>query len=211
MYNAGNGRSCAIRREFMPRVSKAKAEQNREAIEKAASQLFKARGIHNVSVNEVMSAAGLTHGGFYGHFDSKEALAAVACAHAFADSAKRWKARVEAESSPAAARRRIVNGYLSGQSKTDDPSSICPMLGLVSDITREPDDSSIRQRYAEGVKALADILCSTQDTPSRAERRRRGLADLASMVGAAVLARALEGDPLGDEIVKSTRRALGLT
>ena len=194
----------------MPRVSKAKAEQNRDAIEKAASRLFKSRGIHAVSVNELMSAAGLTHGGFYGHFESKEALAASACSRAFAESAQRWKARVAAEKSPAAARQRILNGYLTGQSNTEDKSSICPMIGFVSEAAREPDDSSIRKSYAEGIEALADILSGTETAKTNADKRRRGLSELAAIVGAVALAQALGSDPLGAEIIQATRSMLDL-
>ncbi|WP_309676189.1 TetR family transcriptional regulator, partial [Pseudomonas sp.] len=59
----------------MPRVSRKQAELNREIIVEAATRLFRERGLHGISVVDVMGAAGLTHGGFYGHFESREALA----------------------------------------------------------------------------------------------------------------------------------------
>ena len=77
----------------MPRVSRAEAESHRQQITEASARLFKERGINGVSVADLMGAAGLTHGGFYGHFESKDALAGVAVAHAFEQSAERWRKR----------------------------------------------------------------------------------------------------------------------
>ncbi len=194
----------------MPRVSKAQAEQNRESIEQAASRLFKSRGIQGVSVSEVMGAAGLTHGGFYGHFESKDELAALACARAFAEGAERWQARVSLSKSPAEARRRLLQGYLS-RHPDDDGSKICPMVGFGLDVAREPDNTAVRSRYAEGVESLARILSDAQPGRTKTTRRRQGLAELALMVGTIVLSRALAGEPLGEEIVDATRSALVMT
>ena len=80
----------------MARVSKAQTQVNHQAIEAAASRLFRARGIGGVSVSELMAEAGLTHGGFYAHFASKDALAASACQAAFAHADAKWQRRVEA-------------------------------------------------------------------------------------------------------------------
>ena len=79
----------------MPRVSREQTDINRLAIEDASSRLFREQGIKAVSVADLMAAAGLTHGGFYGHFESKDALAAVACAKAFEQSAGRWEKRLD--------------------------------------------------------------------------------------------------------------------
>src|SRR6218665_164160 len=65
------------------KVSKAQASENRQAILEAASRLYRERGVAGVGVAEISREAGFTHGGFYGHFESKEALAAEACALAF--------------------------------------------------------------------------------------------------------------------------------
>ena len=70
----------------MPRVSKKQAEQNHAEVIAAASKLFRAKGINGVSVPALMAEAGLTHGAFYGHFGSKEELAAAACTHAIEQS-----------------------------------------------------------------------------------------------------------------------------
>ena len=80
----------------MPRVSRAQTEANHQAIEAAASRLFRERGLDGVTVADVMAEAGLTHGGFYTHYESKDALAASACESAFAFAAEKWRRRVDA-------------------------------------------------------------------------------------------------------------------
>src|SRR6202035_5579739 len=102
---------------LVPRVSREQADNNRIAITDASARLFRERGIDNVSVVELMAAAGLTHGGFYGHFESKEELAAEACRLAFGQAAERWEKRIAAKSDSAEARAAITDGYLSAQSR----------------------------------------------------------------------------------------------
>ena len=75
----------------MPRVSREQTDKNRLLIEAASARLFKEHGFDGVSVADIMASAGLTHGGFYGHFESKDELAALACAKAFEESAARWR------------------------------------------------------------------------------------------------------------------------
>src|SRR5690242_10200538 len=96
----------------MPRVSKAQAEANHQAIEDAASRLFRERGLDGVTVAEVMAEAGLTHGGFYAHYASKDALAAAACRSAFAVAAEKWRRRIDAAATPQDARNTIAERYL---------------------------------------------------------------------------------------------------
>ena len=110
----------------MPRVSKVQAEANHQAIEAAASRLFRERGLHGVTVAEVMAEAGLTHGGFYAHYPSKDALAASACERAFAFAAEKWRRRIDAAATPRAARHTIAERYL--RAANCDPS-----VGVVSD------------------------------------------------------------------------------
>ncbi len=73
-------------KNIMPRVSKIQAQKNRETIEQVSSRLLREQGISGTSVADLMEASGLTHGGFYGHFASKDDLAAIACGRAFAES-----------------------------------------------------------------------------------------------------------------------------
>lgn len=146
---------------------------------------------------------------FCGHFESKDELAAVACARAFADGAERWQGRVSAGKSLADAKRRLLQGYLSSHPRDDD-SQICPMVGFGADVAREPDNAAVRHRYAEGFESLSRILIDVQPGKTKATRRRQGLAELTSLVGTIVLSRALAGEPVGEEIVNATRGALAV-
>jgi len=111
----------------MPRVSRAQADANHQAIEAAASRLFRERGLHGVTVADVMAEAGLTHGGFYAHYPSKDALAATACESAFAVAEGKWQRRIEAAATPRDARRVIAERYLGAANC--DPSVVARQPG----------------------------------------------------------------------------------
>src|SRR5579862_2729177 len=101
----------------MPRASKQEFQDHRAAITEASARLFREHGVDNVSVAELMAAAGLTHGGFYGHFASKDELAGAACRRAFGRSVERWKKRVADKDDHRAARSALTDSYLSSQSR----------------------------------------------------------------------------------------------
>jgi TetR/AcrR family transcriptional regulator, transcriptional repressor for nem operon len=191
----------------MSRVSKEQSVAHRKTITEVSARLMRERGIKSVSVADLMGAAGLTHGGFYGHFESKDALAAEACAHAFGESVEKWKKRIAGQSDDASALKAIVDGYLSVRSR-DAPSTSCPLPALVSDVAREAADAPVRPAYAAGTEHLLDILSGLQDSGSDKSDRRRALAQLSTLVGALLLARATAGSPLSEEILAAAREAL---
>jgi TetR/AcrR family transcriptional repressor of nem operon len=165
------------------------ARTRRTAVE-AASRLFRQRGIGSVSVGDVMATLGMTAGGFYRHFESKEALAAEACAAAFAGSGL---AQESARSAEAMLRR-----YLS-EAHRDAPAAGCPLPALASDMARQP--AAVRRAYTEGVRdALARIQEIAPGTNSRAR-----LALLAGMVGALAIARAVNDEELSAAVLRETR------
>src|SRR5690606_14932226 len=114
---------------------------------------FRERGLQGISVAEVMSAAGLTHGGFYGHFDSKEALAAQACSRAFGQAKERWAKRHAPFRKPSRARLATVDHHLSVSSR-DAPGESRPVVGFAGDAAGEPDDSPLRHASTDGLKLL---------------------------------------------------------
>jgi len=191
----------------MPLVSREQTANYRRAVLEASSRLFRERGFKGVSVADLMGAAGLTHGGFYGHFDSKEALAAEACALAFGEGVDKWQRRVAGKPDAAAQRRAIIDGYLTPQSR-NDPGRSCPTAALVNDVAREARDSPVRAAYRAGTESLLEILTATQQTGDAALDRRQALADLATMVGAIVMSRATGGNALSDEILAAARDRL---
>jgi TetR/AcrR family transcriptional repressor of nem operon len=141
----------------MGRVSQAQALENRRRVVATAARLFRAHGVAGVSVADLMSAAGLTHGGFYKQFPSKEALVAEAVGAAFTDRAA-WLRDLAATAGDDA-RQQFVDGYLSAAHR-DDPGGGCPAAGLGADMAREPDASPARAAYTEGVRAYARWLHS---------------------------------------------------
>ena len=193
--------------DSVPRVSRAQAEANHQAIEAAASRLFRERGLDAVSVADVMAEAGLTHGGFYAHFASKDALAATACSSAFAFAAEKWRRRIEAAPTPAAARHAITEGYL--RERHCDPSAAsCPTATLVTDVARSSPDHPIHAAYAAGVREQIETLTKLGASGDRARDRTAACVQLATMMGALLLARATYGDPLSDEVIKAARAHL---
>ena len=191
----------------MPRVSRAEAESHRQQITEASARLFKERGLNGVSVADLMGAAGLTHGGFYGHFESKDALAGVAVAHAFEQSAERWQRRIGSKPDAAAGRAAIVDKFLTPQSLKEVGLG-CPSVSLAADVAREPAAAPIRSAYMGGLESLVQILAGVEDGPDAAARRQVALADYATMAGALMLARATEGAPLSAEFLAAARARL---
>lgn len=171
--------------------SRSQAAANRERILEAAGRLFRERGLDGIGVAELMAAAGLTHGGFYAHFESKEALMAQACGRALEKSLENWRARSLAE---------LVTAYLSPRHR-DQPGSGCAIAALGSDVPRQ--GRMVRRTYTEGVRALVEELTERMPGRTPATRRRAALALLAGMVGALLLARAVDDAHLSDEILQA--------
>jgi TetR/AcrR family transcriptional regulator, transcriptional repressor for nem operon len=188
------------------RVSKEQAAKNRQAIVDAASTLFRERGVDGVGVADLMKAAGFTHGGFYNHFPSKEALAAEACASAFSGSIATLREALE-EGDGAAALADFVQGYLTPAHR-DDSTGACPTASMPIDAWRQGEP--IQVAYAEGLSALADLFTANQPAKRGADGRARALRTLSEMVGALVLARAVaEAAPaLSDELLAASRSGL---
>lgn len=185
----------------MGRVSRSKAQENRGEVVRAASQLFRERGVQAVSVADVMADAGLTHGGFYRHFASKDALVAEATSSAFAEMGDRLTAADASTDSHAAAIGRILDGYLSTASR-DDAAHGCPTTGFGADVGRTTDDQ-VRGAFAKGVEQFAAWLSDDGETVDAV-----ALARLSTMVGALMLARATSTTSLSEAILAAARESL---
>ena len=183
----------------MGRVSHAQAQENRRRVVATASRMFREKGTA-VSVADLMKAVGLTHGGFYKQFASKEDLVDEAIAHAFANpSAHSAAAREGHPGEPRAARRTFIEHYLSAWHR-DHPEDGCPVSGFAADLGREPGQAArARHAYINGVRNLAARLATGDND---------GMAQFCTMAGALVLARATRGDPLSEELLQAARAAL---
>jgi len=178
------------------KISKETAARHRAALLGAASALFRERGFAGVSIAEIAAAAGLTHGAFYNHFASKEALCAEVVEQAIDETVKLVKAVPN--------RRTRVDFYLSA-GHAENRAEGCPFAALSGDVAREP--RKIRAAFSRAADRLFDVLANEE--PAGAEPARdRAIASLATRVGALVLARATSDPKLRDEILRAAKRAL---
>jgi TetR/AcrR family transcriptional repressor of nem operon len=180
----------------MDKIPDRKAE-TRQRILNAASAVFRRHGVDGVGVDAIMDRAGLTHGGFYGHFASKEALVAEVCAHELGQSAARW-AEMAGQPDGFA---RIVAQYLRPQ-HAEIGDSGCVLTTLGPEVARRREACS---RVTEAMRNMADTLALT--LPAR-RSRPRALAALSTLVGAVVLARASSDPALAAEILQAAQAAL---
>jgi TetR/AcrR family transcriptional regulator, transcriptional repressor for nem operon len=187
-----------VESEEQMRVSREKAAENRERIVEAASRLFREKGFDGAGVDAIMHAAGLTHGGFYGHFGSKDDLAAEAVTRAFGRSAEKQ--------SRYATLSDLVSGYLSERHCADRANG-CAIAALGADMARQSE--GVRRGLTAYVRAQLDHFTRLLRNGTRASRRRRAIATLAGMVGALTLARALDDPALSKEILDAARDAFG--
>lgn len=194
----------------MPRVSREQTEKNHDLIEEVSARLFRERGLNGVSVAELMSGVGLTHGGFYGHFESKDELAAAACKRAFGQSAAHWRSSGQSECERHEKLLQVADAYLSPRHR-DNPGAGCAVSALAADVAREPIGKPVRAAFAAGCKELTDALASLSSGETEAARKQEALARLALMVGAMTLARAMSGDAYSDEVLAAARASLGQT
>lgn len=181
----------------MSRVSRAQAAQNRELTVQAAARLFRERGVDHVSVQDIMAAVGLTHGGFYRQFESKEALLPEAARFAYDGMAARLT-RLDAKASDhAAAQQEFIRKYLSA-SHRDHPGQGCPTAGLIQDVART-DSPETRDLLTDGVSDLAEWL---------GEPGRDGLVTACTLIGALLVSRAAAGSELSGQVLERVAAAL---
>lgn len=185
------------------KVSREQAQENREKVVAAAARLFRERGIDGIGVAELMKSVGLTHGGFYGQFGSKEELVAEACTWAFERSVAKWKRTVAAH--PEEGVGAIAASYLRPEHR-DRPGAGCAAAALAGDMARE--GVHARQAFTQGVRDLVGVMAASRGDAPPEERQREALADFSLMVGAVVLARAVDDAELADGILAAARDKL---
>jgi TetR/AcrR family transcriptional repressor of nem operon len=185
------------------RVSREKAAEHRERIIDAAGALFSEKGFDGIGVADIMKAANLTHGGFYGHFSSKDDLVAQASRRSMARAAASWgKIIADAPDKPYAA---LLKHYLSPRHR-DDPGRGCAFAALSGDAARCGD--AVRTAFSEGLEPLIEVVSKAIPSRSKAVRRRKAVAAVAELVGALMLARAVDDAALSDEILDAARHEL---
>jgi TetR/AcrR family transcriptional regulator, transcriptional repressor for nem operon len=186
------------------RYSKEHKFQTHARIVKRASVKLREKGAHGIGVADLMKEAGLTHGGFYAHFDSRDALMIEAFTHAMDRSTEHWKK--QSEGTPAEKRlSSIVNSYLSAEHR-DNPGQGCAVPALAAEIARE--SAKTRKAFAGRMEQMLEMLARQfHGLPPKAARKQ-AMGTLATMMGSLVMARVAGSGELSDEILKSGREAI---
>ncbi len=186
------------------RYSKEHKFQTHAKIVKRAAIKLREKGAHGIGVADLMKEAGLTHGGFYAHFDSRDALVIEAVTHAMDRSTERWRKLTE-ETTPDKRLSKIVNSYLAPDHR-DNPGNGCAVPALAAEIARE--SAKTRRVFAGRMEQLIDMLADQYQGLPRKAARKQATAALATMMGSLVMARVTGNGELSDEILKSGRDAV---
>lgn len=183
--------------------------ESRARIVAAAARQIRAKGPHGVAVSDVMASAGLTHGAFYAHFESKDALVAEAVASMFAEMKERrggLDTVLESDDKDLApAFRAYLENYLSPRHR-DGPERGCPLPALSADIARS--GGPARENLARGMQRMTRGIAAVLQRLGLPGPEARAHAVVARMVGAVALARAAGTGPESDAILRDCRDAL---
>lgn len=182
------------------KVSREQFAENRERILDVASTLFREKGFDGIGIADIMKAAGMTHGGFYRHFESKDDLIDQASQKALARGASYWDHTIGDDDSAHTALTRLLQMYLS-EAHRDARGKGCSIAALSADAARQ--SGTIRKTFEHGMELLVDKLTALMSGRTRAVRRRKALASFSQMMGALVLSRAVDDPALSKEILSA--------
>lgn len=176
------------------RYPAAETAEKHERILNQAAKLFRERGVSEVSVNDLMKAAQLTHGSFYNHFQSKQHLVSDCVDHVNISALQ----RIASNEPTKEGRATFASRYLSVEAR-DNPGSYCLMSSLVSELTREPTARPAVTRY---INSFINKIAMHFRWPRSSDPRRKAIRMTASLVGAMLLARAVDDDAFSQEILE---------
>jgi TetR/AcrR family transcriptional repressor of nem operon len=183
------------------RKSKEEAALTRKRIVTAAAEEFRKNGIVATGLNDLMNAAGLTHGGFYKHFESKDQLVTEACAEAV-------ETMIESVANGAAGGTPVAETYLS-TSHRDNPAAGCPLSAIGSELGRC--DERTRTVATAGFLKLVAIMARQFGKAKPADARRKALAAVSTMIGAMTMSRMVTDPELSAEILREAKASLSKT
>jgi TetR/AcrR family transcriptional regulator, transcriptional repressor for nem operon len=173
------------------RRTKADTEETRKKIVATAAREFRRNGIHATGVSEIMAAVGLTHGGFYRHFGSKERLVAEACA-ASRTFVNRAEAAAELGDESLMA---VFQGYLSREYH-DNCDGGCAWVAMGSELARA--DIDVKRAASEGIHQLVDIIAKRDGRKDPALARADAMFKVSAMIGAVTVSRMMDDTAMGD-------------
>ncbi|WP_432470233.1 TetR/AcrR family transcriptional regulator [Amphritea sp. HPY] len=175
-------------------------QQTRERILLSAAKLFTRDGYENVSINNVMTDAGLTRGAFYSHFATKSEL----YAEAIETSARQGRARIEESSLQPLELNALIKGYLSQEHRRGELLS-CPLAFLITDISQR--DDQVRDTYTRVFKGFVNNLCQHQEGEA-AEVKTQALQTAVMMIGGVAIARAINDDQLAEVLLEACQQTV---
>ncbi|HXZ02956.1 MAG TPA: TetR/AcrR family transcriptional regulator [Stellaceae bacterium] len=187
----------------MARAKHHKQATHQRILETAAAAI-RARGLAGIGIAELMQEAGLTHGGFYAHFESKDALIAEVLSLA-SGAARQAMSETAAAAPPGEALIAVADAYLTTRHR-EHPERGCVVAALGSEIAREP--GAARQRLSDAIIARLDRLAELAPAGDDAGRRRQAIGAFAAMVGGLILARGVEDADAADRILADVRAFL---
>ncbi|TCV65965.1 TetR family transcriptional regulator [Neorhizobium sp. R1-B] len=179
------------------RVSRAQAEENRERVITVASRLFREHGFDGIGLKDLMKGAGLTQGGFYKQFASKDDLAALASRRALESATRRWSAAAADTSDPLEA---VIRFYLS-KDHSGEKAEGCPLVALGSDAARQT--AEVRRPFEDGIRAHFEVLEEMIGESDGTAVADKAMAILSMMVGAVMLSRIIEDKELSSGVLDS--------
>jgi TetR/AcrR family transcriptional regulator, transcriptional repressor for nem operon len=185
------------------KVTKEAMAEHREQIITAAAKRFREGGFDNVTVGDIMKEVGLTHGGFYGHFSSKEELVAVAILRAMTETVARWQKLTD--EAPGDRLKALVDSYLSVRHH-DRPETGCLMAALGSELSRQP--SAVKEAVTVAQRKAIEFLSGIAPGKTKALRRKQAIIAFAAMVGGMILARGTSEPQLRQEILDTVAESV---
>lgn len=188
----------------MPRGPTTKKQETHDRIVRTAAAAIRKHGFNGISVADIMEEAGLTHGGFYAHFESREAMLAEALDRAAGETLEQLS-KVADTAKPDHALDKTVDTYLSDR-HVAEPEHGCTLAALGSETARQSPE--VRKVTTRRVRELADLLERQMSGWGKAERHEDALAVLSTMVGALLIARAVDDPQLSREIRSSAKRMI---
>jgi TetR/AcrR family transcriptional repressor of nem operon len=178
--------------------SKAQKARTHKRIVAIASRRFREKGLGGFGIAELMNEAGLTVGGFYKHFDSRDELVAEAVNSAFGG----WKRRVDAakSSGPPMSYEKLIDEYLN-EAHRDNPGRGCAFSALAPEIARS--DKRTRALTSEQIRNDIQLIAALRPAQDKRTARSRAILTFSALVGAMALARAVSDEALSREILKT--------
>lgn len=181
------------------RYSREHKQETHDRIVRKASVRLREKGAHGIGVADLMKEAGLTHGGFYAHFDSREALVIEAFAYAMDRSMEHWRKMTD-QVAPEKRLALIAENYLSALHR-DDPGHGCSIPALGAEISRE--SPKTRKAFAGKLDEMIEMMADHITGVPRKAARKQAIATLATMAGTMLLARIAGNGELSEEVLKS--------